>query len=121
MSEKPMDIEDEEANDDYIESAELSPAGKEYDVSGTSDADQEETDEIYMDGEANEICEGTVKWFSSKKGYGFIEMPNGKRDIFVHFSEIQVDGFKTLQEGQKVSFIPKTVPKGLVAVDVRII
>ena len=46
---------------------------------------------------------GTVKWFNEGKGYGFIESENGT-DVFVHFSEIQGDGFKTLQEGQAVEF-----------------
>jgi CspA family cold shock protein len=46
---------------------------------------------------------GTVKWFNESKGYGFIESEDGK-DLFVHFSEIQGDGFKTLAEGQSVEF-----------------
>jgi CspA family cold shock protein len=49
------------------------------------------------------VNEGTVKWFSSEKGYGFIESNEGK-DIFVHFSAIQMDGYKNLEEGQKVQF-----------------
>ena len=49
------------------------------------------------------MAEGTVKWFNEGKGYGFIESENGK-DLFVHFSEIQGDGFKTLSEGQTVEF-----------------
>jgi CspA family cold shock protein len=47
---------------------------------------------------------GTVKWFNADKGYGFISNDEGGNDVFVHFSSIQVDGFKTLQEGQKVTF-----------------
>ncbi len=47
--------------------------------------------------------EGTVKWFNADKGYGFIERENGE-DVFVHFSAIQGDGFKTLDEGQNVTF-----------------
>ncbi|MGL4798980.1 MAG: cold shock domain-containing protein [Cellulosilyticaceae bacterium] len=46
---------------------------------------------------------GTVKWFNAEKGFGFIERENGS-DVFVHFSAIQGDGFKTLEEGQKVNF-----------------
>ncbi|MDA3733732.1 cold-shock protein [Niameybacter massiliensis] len=46
---------------------------------------------------------GTVKWFNAEKGFGFIQTENGN-DVFVHFSAIQGDGFKTLEEGQKVNF-----------------
>lgn len=49
------------------------------------------------------MSEGTVKWFNDGKGFGFIEQENGP-DVFVHFSEIQDEGFKTLEEGQKVTF-----------------
>jgi CspA family cold shock protein len=49
------------------------------------------------------LAEGTVKWFNAKKGYGFIEQESGN-DIFVHFSEIKDEGYKTLDEGQKVTF-----------------
>ena len=54
---------------------------------------------------------GTVKWFNESKGYGFIETEDGK-DLFVHFSEIQGDGFKTLAEGQSVEFEEGEGPKG---------
>ncbi len=48
--------------------------------------------------------EGTVKWFKADKGFGFIQPDAGGEDLFVHFSEIQTEGYKTLDEGQKVSF-----------------
>ena len=54
---------------------------------------------------------GTVKWFNEKKGYGFITNDNGGDDVFVHFSAIQVDGFKTLEEGRKVTFDTEADPK----------
>ncbi|MCC9682172.1 cold-shock protein [Streptococcus agalactiae] len=49
------------------------------------------------------MTQGTVKWFNSEKGFGFISSETGT-DVFAHFSEIKVDGFKTLEEGQKVTF-----------------
>ncbi|MEK7816743.1 MAG: cold shock domain-containing protein [Actinomycetota bacterium] len=64
--------------------------------------------------------EGTVKWFSDQKGFGFIERESGD-DLFVHFSEIKSEGFKTLAEGQKVSFEATEGPKGPQATDVNII
>jgi len=54
---------------------------------------------------------GKVKWFNNSKGYGFIEQP-GSSDIFVHYSAIQGDGFKTLEEGQEVEFEVTQGPKG---------
>ena len=54
---------------------------------------------------------GTVKWFNAEKGYGFISNDEGGDDVFVHFSSIMVDGFKTLNEGQKVTFDVEADPK----------
>ena len=54
---------------------------------------------------------GTVKWFNAQKGYGFISNDEGGEDVFVHFSAIQGEGFKTLEEGQKVSFETEQDPK----------
>ena len=61
--------------------------------------------------------QGTVKWFNGEKGFGFIERESGK-DVFVHFSAIQTDGFKTLDEGQRVEFTIEQGPKGLQAAEV---
>jgi CspA family cold shock protein len=61
---------------------------------------------------------GTVKWFNESKGYGFITPQDGGKDVFVHHSAITGTGFKTLIEGQRVSFDVKQGPKGLQAVDV---
>jgi CspA family cold shock protein len=54
---------------------------------------------------------GTVKWFNETKGFGFISNDNGGDDVFVHFSAIQGNGFKTLQEGQKVTYDVEPDPK----------
>lgn len=61
---------------------------------------------------------GTVKWFNEDKGFGFISQDNGGADVFVHFRAIQTDGFKTLAEGQKVSFDVENGQKGLQAANV---
>ncbi|MBQ1729686.1 MAG: cold-shock protein [Oscillospiraceae bacterium] len=54
---------------------------------------------------------GTVKWFNQEKGYGFISNDNGSGDVFVHFSAIQMDGYKTLAEGQKVTYDTEPDPR----------
>ncbi len=60
---------------------------------------------------------GFVKWFNNEKGYGFIDYPNGE-DIFVHYSAIKQDGYRSLSEGQEVSFDLIETPKGLQAINV---
>ena len=60
---------------------------------------------------------GKVKWFNAEKGFGFIEREGGE-DVFVHFSAIQTDGFKTLDEGQGVEFVIVEGPRGLQAANV---
>ena len=62
---------------------------------------------------------GKVKWFNEKKGYGFIEQENGQ-DIFVHFTAIEGEGFRTLLEGQEVEFEVVSSPKGVQARNVRV-
>ncbi|KAE8178391.1 transcription antiterminator/RNA stability regulator CspE [Photobacterium carnosum] len=62
---------------------------------------------------------GTVKWFNEEKGFGFITQDDGGADVFVHFRAISGDGFKTLAEGQKVSYETEQGPKGLQATNVE--
>jgi CspA family cold shock protein len=66
------------------------------------------------------VAQGTVKWFSNEKGYGFISQPEGE-DVFVHFSAIETDGYKSLQEGQAVEFEVTDGPKGKQAANVRLL
>jgi CspA family cold shock protein len=68
----------------------------------------------------SERVTGTVKWFNATKGYGFIERQGGP-DVFVHFTAIQAEGFRTLQEGQNVEFSIEKGPKGLQAANVTIV
>lgn len=65
------------------------------------------------------MAKGRVKWFNDAKGYGFIEQPDGGEDVFVHFSAITMDGFKTLAEGSEVEFELRQTDKGLQAANVN--
>jgi cold shock protein len=66
------------------------------------------------------MAQGTVKWFNAEKGYGFIAVDQGK-DVFVHFSAIQADGYRSLEEGQRVEFEITQSPRGDQAEAVRLI
>lgn len=66
------------------------------------------------------MVKGTVKWFNSQKGYGFITQDGGN-DVFVHFSAVQTDGFKKLEEGQRVEFEVTKGDKGPQAANVKVI
>jgi len=65
------------------------------------------------------MAEGTVKWFNADKGYGFIAPDDGTADVFVHHSAIQADGFRSLQENQRVAYTAAQGQKGRQAGDVR--
>ena len=65
------------------------------------------------------MAQGTIKWFNDKKGFGFITPDSGEKDVFVHHTAIQMNGYKTLEEGQKVEFEVEQGPKGPQAKDVR--
>jgi cold shock protein len=77
---------------------------------GVSDGQQEER---------AKMATGTVKWFNDSKGFGFIVQDGGGEDVFCHHTSIQMDGFRTLAEGQKVSFDLTKGPKGLQAQNVK--
>ncbi len=64
------------------------------------------------------MAKGVVKWFNNRKGFGFIEPEGGGRDVFVHYSAIQQEGYRTLASGQAVSFDMEQGPKGVQAVNV---
>jgi CspA family cold shock protein len=65
------------------------------------------------------MAQGTVKWFSDEKGFGFITPDDGGKDLFVHHSSIQADGYRSLSEGAKVSYDPEQGQKGPQAQNVR--
>ncbi|GLY67917.1 cold-shock protein [Amycolatopsis taiwanensis] len=65
------------------------------------------------------MAEGTVKWFNGEKGFGFIAQDDGGADVFVHYSEIDGNGFRSLEEGQRVSFMVGQGTKGPQATGVR--
>ena len=66
----------------------------------------------------SEVKQGTVKWFNDTKGFGFIEPEGGGKDLFVHMSEIKMDGFKTLKDGQSVDYEEGSGDKGPCATNV---
>ena len=67
---------------------------------------------------SEEVKQGTVKWFNNTKGFGFIEPSEGGKDLFVHMSEIQMEGFKTLKDGEKVEYQEGSGEKGPCATNV---
>jgi cold shock protein len=70
--------------------------------------------------EVSIMTTGTVKWFNEAKGFGFITPSEGSKDVFVHFSAIASEGFRTLSEGQQVTFDIEDTPKGPQAVNVKV-
>ncbi len=68
---------------------------------------------------SDERLEGTVRWFNARKGYGFIDRDDGQGSVFVHYSDIESEGYKSLEEGEKVSFEVIESDKGPKAVKVR--
>ena len=71
--------------------------------------------------EVEGMAQGTVKWFNSEKGFGFIAPDGGAADVFVHYTEIQGDGYKSLAEGASVSYDGEQGPKGPAAANVQLI
>jgi cold shock protein len=74
---------------------------------------------LFLRKDVLDMATGTVKWFNDSKGYGFITPDDGSEDLFAHFSAIQMNGFKTLKEGQKVSFEVTQGPKGKQASNIQ--
>jgi CspA family cold shock protein len=70
--------------------------------------------------DGSKVAKGNVKWFSDQKGYGFITPEDGSKDLFVHFSSIEGDGYRTLQEGQSVEYDAADGQKGPEAQNVRV-
>ena len=68
----------------------------------------------------NGLAEGNVKWFNDAKGYGFITQEGNEKDVFVHYSAIKREGFKTLREGDRVTYEVVEGPKGLTATNVSV-
>ncbi len=77
-----------------------------------------ETTETTVPEESGNKQTGTVKWFNDAKGFGFITPDGGGEDLFAHFSSIQMNGFKTLKEGQRVTFEIAQGPKGQQALNI---
>jgi CspA family cold shock protein len=102
-----------------LDIVDLVPPGGRYDERETrlgfvrADAQQEAT--------GAGMAQGTVKWFNAEKGYGFITRDDGGADVFVHFSAIQMDGYRSLDEGQRVEFDVGQGQKGPQAESVRVI
>lgn len=69
--------------------------------------------------EEDYMASGTVKWFNDAKGFGFITPDDGSADLFAHYSAIASSGFKSLQEGQKVTYEPTKGPKGMQASNIH--
>lgn len=67
------------------------------------------------------MIHGKVKWFNNTKGYGFIVVDGGQQDIFAHHSAINMEGYRSLKAGQKVTFEQMTGPKGMHAINIRLI
>jgi len=97
------------------ETFEAEEASVEVEAEAEAEAEAEETEEAE---EAGEKVEGTVKWFSNPKGYGFISREGGE-DVFVHYSAIQGSGFRSLSAGERVEFVVKPSDKGPRAAEVR--
>jgi cold shock protein len=88
-------------------------------VPSSSESLQLASSAVAAQGRGGEMPTGTVKWFSNDKGYGFITPDDGSNDVFVHFSSIEGDGYRSLEEGAKVEYETEQGPKGPSATGVK--
>jgi cold shock protein len=88
-------------------------------VGGLTDREYSRFDLGSFEGHVTKMAQGTVKWFNADKGYGFIAPDDGSADVFVHFSAIEANGYRSLEENQKVEYSVTQGPKGPQAAQVR--
>jgi len=94
-------------------------AAKDCDRNGPGVPKDDAPQPCNREGSKQEMPQGTVKWFNAEKGFGFIAPEDGSADVFVHYTEIQGSGFRTLEENQRVEFEVGQSPKGPQATGVR--
>ncbi len=123
MEEETFQTQAEEEETFEVEAGVEAEEEETFEVEAEVEAEEEDVTEVEAEEsgeaeEAGEKIEGTVKWFSNPKGYGFISREGGE-DVFVHYSAIQGSGFRSLSAGERVEFIVKASDKGPRAAQVR--
>ena len=120
MNEEELEVEAVDEAEVEVEAEEVEAEEVEAEAVETEEVEVEEVEAEAVEAEATDAKEtiGTVKWFNAAKGYGFISREGGE-DVFVHYSSIVADGFRSLEEGQSVKFKVENTPKGLQAIEVE--